>query len=639
VGSLDQDLVAAICSGAPPFHRLRHPAFRATRRAGRSERHTALEWLQIACVGPDDTDNLAAAISLDPDTFAQAFTPARLLSDAAPPSWAQHLLMLVELMPKLDREHAHASDPSASLACVLTEPARSLLNWERANIRHLFDEATLQDLSRQLATRILLLSWAVLELETASQENKVWDMGCDAWRQRLTGFTGLTYPMGTAIRQWRQGTLEILTRLQHDLPEVRERLFNGRLLGQVVGIAGDLGDRHDDGRSVAIVTFASGDRIVYKPKDLRCALFMMNFYQHVNNLLHSRYKLPTRIVLQKQNYAWEEFVSERTATSQLETERFFESFGRIIRLLQLLEARDFWMDNLLIRGESPDFADLECVLHPRLKSTQDLKDPDAAAFYEESVTPTAAVSHTIEVSGIGLQDFGALSGPGPRHLPVGSWDSYTDRSDGAFRLENGSLIWEPITHWPRIDGRHAETVNFVDTIEFGYRDMQRILTARAGELQRSCQALLVDGINFPVRVLMRNTWEYMVLLRVSLHPTAALDGNSREVALAQVVRTAPAWINTQRPVDQFRICLAEVGSIRSLDIPQFHNLPSDATLLLPSGDTVTDVFDGASLGRFMGRVNTIEKFDIDAHARILKEQIATIAGQSRTFPPTPDRQH
>jgi len=122
----------------------------------------------------------------------------------------------------------------------------------------------------------------------------------------------------------------------------------------------------------------------------------------------------------------------------------------------------------------------------------------------------------------------------------------------------------------------------------------------------------------PVRVIMRSTWEYLVLLRASLEPVAVLNGNSRELTLAHVLASTPGWVGDSRLKDLFTIASAEIDALRLLDVPQFQSLPSNSDILLPDQSIVENVFDESAYNRLIKRLEDIDSFDVKTHMRILR---------------------
>lgn len=619
-GTLDRDLDQVIARGAPPFQRLTHPAFRAM-PASPGAREYAARWMDG--VGWSSGGPIPP---IEPSVVTQAFAEALIERDVRLPVWADHVATMLNALPEYER--LVSGDPTALFAPSLVSVARRLLNWDHLNADRAFGESVLHDLTYHLATRILLTSWTVLELEVVTQPVPRWDVASGAWRERLESFPGLAYPIGTAIRQWQGYMLELLGRLRQDLGQLRDVLFEGRELGRVTHVAADLGDRHDDGRAVAVVSFESMDRVVYKPKDLSSGAFLMRVVRLINQHLPVDRRLAHREIVCRAGYGWERYVGQRMSVTRAEARRFFAAFGRTLRVIQLVEARDFWIDNLLIDGDTPVFADLECILHPRLRVPAGrLRHDDN----EESIAATAAVSYQLKVADSGLQDFGALSGPGPRRLPVGTWTGYGDRVNGDFRLSQGKVVWEPSLPWPRIDGVPAFAPDYFQDILNGYVEMQHVIRACAPDLSAGCLPLLSEPAPWRIRVLMRNTFEYLSLLRLSLQPTAVLDGNEREISLTRAVVTIPHWIGIADD-DRRAIAWSEVASLRRLDIPQFHNAPQAGMLDLPTGGQIADAFAGSGADRLADRLSTIDRFPIERHCAELRAELGKLVPYDLRMP-------
>ncbi len=621
-----EEWAATICRGAPPFERLRHDAFEA-RHGGDPEE--ARRWIATSCgdLGGDEAQVLAA-LGLDREAVERAFAPAALVAGERLPIWAESLVHLVQALPQEPPPSRPGQDSVAVATGAVLGPAAELAAASRAEL----DAEALGGLAAQLATRMLITCGTVLELENLTRAEPLWDFSRNAWLERLHGFPGLSFVLGTAIRQWRQNALELLLRLRRDLPLIEARLLGGAKAGPLVAIDPDLGDRHNDGRSVAVLSFASGFRVVYKPKDQRSAVAFTNLVELLNGASPSL-SLPAPRILDRGAYSWEDYVEQRQATTAAEASRFFHRFGMTLRLLQLVEGRDFWIDNLRVAGDTPVFIDLECVMQPRIEGSGfqiDLPNLDPH-IHEESVMPTGAVTQAINVAGVGRQDFGALAPPGPRALPLGMWSGYHDRDNGNIWLRSGRLFWEPDATWPQLEGRPAEPVDHLEELEAGFREMQGLL-CRSADAISSPQGPLRDIGEAPVRVIMRSTWEYLVLLRASLEPSALLDGNARDLVLANVPASTHKWGDATAVERRATIARAELDALRNLDIPVFHSLPGERALLGP-GMRMPEFFAGTALERLRERVESTASFELDVHLEILSLAVRSIPERTQRIEP------
>lgn len=616
-----RDFLASIAGGCPPFERLDR-AFEPVPGSLAIGRRRFADWLGRAAPSAELRPALIAATGLGAEEIERAFGPARPVEADTLPPWAGCLQSLLTKLPA--EATSHDPDPTHAMAECLVPAAVALLDWRELASRHTYlSTAVLAHLTAQLSTRILLSCWSVLELEENLQDCVAWDLGVRAWLQRLSGFAGLSYILGTAIRQWRQNALEIIQSLDEDFDLLQGAFFGGRAPGRLVSLRCDCGDRHNDGRSVAILGFESGSRIVYKPKNLRCAEMLIRTMAAVD--ARTKACLPVRRILCRAHHTWEEYVEEKQARTAEEAARFFRNYGAVVRLLQFVEARDFWMDNLRVHGDQPVFVDLECILHPRLKARP---EPSLAGgmtlnSYEESALPTAAVTHGITLTDGSVVQFGGLSPPGERKLPLGKWAGYKDRGNGSIWMKNGEIYWHPETVWPLVDGRQAGAEDFIGELECGYREVSEVLGELGAELVSDGGPLAHAGVT-PVRVIMRSTWDYLHYLRGSLEVTALLDGTAREIELAGVVGQAPDWGSGDH-LTRFRIALAEVSALRKLDVPEFHNLPSTSSILTAERKEIAGLFDGTGLDRLRQRAANPSGFDVAGQFAIIADAIHEIA--------------
>jgi lantibiotic modifying enzyme len=536
------------------------------------------------------------------------------------------LLDWLNAMP--DTATAQAGD-YAAVSAAMGQPCLDVLGGQAFWDNHRFvDESVLIGLRSQLAHRLSLAVWAILELEqgispgTPSRIN----VSRDAWIDRLCGFPALMHVVGTIVRNWRLATVELLAHLKSDLALIENELFNDTPLGPLIAIDGDRGDTHDCGRAVAILTFASGARVVYKPKDLRSASGFLELVKGLNQLDPGQ-MLPSRKVLPRAGYGWEEYVPRSRPAGRLTVCDLFERFGMLLRLLQLLGARDFWLDNLIFDGASPVFVDLECILHPSVEG-----------HGGESVLATGAVTELAVGPQGTLCDVGALSGPGWRCLPVGRWPQAPDRFDGEFALQGGYLFWNPDPDWPYIDNRPAEAAEFLDQLESGYRRMQDTLCRNQSELF-GADAAFACLTELPVRAIVRSTWEYLVALRGSLEPTALLSGASREVALARLF-AAPAIVSDGTDAQiAARIAWAEVSALTRLDIPRFGSVPNSKSLFLPEGGEIPNVFERSAAERLARALGNVADFDVDSQVATMRSAIEAMSFERRPSlitTPTPE---
>src|SRR5262249_34403723 len=75
--------------------------------------------------------------------------------------------------------------------------------------------------------------------------------------------------MWVCAKRWLRFSLEFSGHLYSDLSIVSERLKHDLSRDELTAVCMGMGDTHRGGRSVTVLTFSSGFRVVYKPRSLR----------------------------------------------------------------------------------------------------------------------------------------------------------------------------------------------------------------------------------------------------------------------------------------------------------------------------------------------------------------------------------
>jgi lantibiotic modifying enzyme len=127
-----------------------------------------------------------------------------------------------------------------------------------------------------------------------------------------------------------------------------------------------ISDPHNCGRTAAVLTFANGRQLIYKPKDLAVDRAWGAFAKWLKYSGAPWYPdVPT--VVSCELYGWTSFVETQSCTNMAERFAFFTKLGSMLALLHLLGATDCHRENFIAHGAEPVLVDLETLLSPRPK--------------------------------------------------------------------------------------------------------------------------------------------------------------------------------------------------------------------------------------------------------------------------------
>ncbi|MBD0670895.1 DUF4135 domain-containing protein, partial [Streptomyces sp. CBMA156] len=448
------------------------------------------------------------------------------------------------------------------------------------------------------------------------------DASREGWLARLERLPGLAHLVGTACRQWQHTHTELFARLAADRALLVERMWQGEDPGALDSLRGEAGDRHAGGRSVALLHFAGGRSVVYKPKDMRHATAYLGLVERLNRELSL--DLPLRTVLLRsdrgddghaasltgaaeEDYGWEELVPHRPCADRSGFARFYRRLGMTVRLVQLLEGRDLWADNLLADGEHPALIDLECLLYPRVQPPPAVRPEQHGLLddLESTVVRTAmAFQSWTPARGRTTLDIGCLSrlgslevAPGVPALPLPPYRPVLATDDGGTET--------------------ADPWQYTDEVVAGYREMHAALCRIREELAHP-EGPLAGFRGIWVRYIWRHTWDGYKILRASTSPLALDSGATRETVLAGALHgTTPVLAEVPGRTDLAEVVLAEIEAFRELDIPFFRSLTTSSSVFTADGREIPGHFLGTGWQRLGDRVAELAGFDLEGQVAVL----------------------
>ncbi len=556
-------------------------------------------------------------------------------SDALP--WLADLYAAYNTTENVEQPGPHAG------FLVLVAP---LLTWANQHLRHRLDEAIMADATRpfDLATvQAALRETLTLQLAPLLERTLVLEMHVARLQNLLGGETPAArfvaflerlqdrsvalalleeYPvlarqLMTKIEQTTVALVEILQRLVTDWQSIQATFAGGGDPGQLIEIGIGAGDTHRNGRSVAMLRFASGLRLVYKPRSLAVDVHFQELLVWLNE---QGVEPPFRplAVLDQQEYGWVEFIAAAPCQTKAEVERFYVRQGGYLAMLHLLSAADFHFENLIAAGEHPILIDLEALFHPDIME-YDPNQPGELAqqALDQSVLSIGmlpqrmrfhAAAATIDISGIGA----AGTQLTPDKLPV--WEGVgTDE----MRLTRQHVAFSSGGHRPELNGEAIDVRAYAGAVAQGFEQIYRLLLAQRRAFMAT-QGPLARFRDDEVRVVARATRTYALLLQESAHPDLlrnALDRDRLYVRLWKDVTTAPRLA---------RLVQAERQDLHSGDVPIFLAKPGARHLWDSRGQCVADFLAETGLDRVSRRLAAMGDKDLARQLWYIHASFATL---------------
>jgi type 2 lantibiotic biosynthesis protein LanM len=420
------------------------------------------------------------------------------------------------------------------------------------------------------------------------------------------------------IEHWVNFSLEFLTHLSADWREIKNTFSPNKDSGELLEIQGSEGDSHRQGRSVIIAKFSSGFQLVYKPRSLSVDIH----FQQLLTWLNERGANPsfkTINILNRDSHGWVEFITPASCSNQEEIHRFYQRQGGYLALLYILEAVDFHNENSIAAGEHPILVDLESLFHPRVsKNNSTQLNLLANETLDRSVLRVGLLPQKIwsdgEKDGIDISGLGGKEGQiTPYELPY--WEEVgTDQ----MRLKRKQMVIPAQNNLPQLNGSAIDVLDYADDLTAGFTQVYQILKKYRDELlDRDSPITAFSGDR--VRVILRPTRLYAVLLVDSFHPKMLRDALERERLFDRL------WFGFEHQPYLAKLIPAERTDLWNGDIPIFTTHPNSCDLLTSFEETIPNFFEKSGLDLVRDRLQQLHESDLLLQTRIIKASLASLS--------------
>jgi len=584
----------------------------------------------------DRPDFFARRLSIDALTESEfeslTASPHAVVRDD-PPSWIATVERANEMAAEVDRlrgsEHTGPVD-GLELARAFVEPfvtvamgrlfarARAVVHdypsapFDAETATRLFEASLWGQLaSRALKVVILELNVARVEgtLSGATPEERCADFArqlrAGPTRDRVIAeYPVLARSLVSAAEYWEQAAAEFMEHLAADERLLRDTFFDGRELGALDALLSGAGDGHRHGRSVIVAHLSSGARVVYKPRPLDVDLHFAALIEWLN----ARGMSPLLRAVQTISiggHGWSEFIANTPCASSEEVGRFYERFGAYLAVLHALEATDFHYENVIASGEHPSLIDLEALFHPRHDVELGTQEPEWLGWraLQHSVLRAGVLPYRIQASDESSSiDLSAVGGRGgqlsPTRFPV-----LTGAGTDGMRFAREHVRLPDTQNRPALGAEAVDPARYAERVAAGFTAAYRLLVRHRDELVAP-EGPLHRFADDPIRVVLRPTRQYALILSESHHPDVLRDAIERDRLIDRL------WVAIPARPDLERIVAFEHGDLVNGDVPLFTSRPRSRDLFTTHGDVVDGFFRRSGLESAIERIASMGEEDL-----------------------------
>ncbi|MEU0134780.1 type 2 lanthipeptide synthetase LanM family protein [Streptomyces sp. NPDC006296] len=382
--------------------------------------------------------------------------------------------------------------------------------------------------------------------------------------------------------------------------------FAGRGPDSLTEVDPGTGDSHRGGRSVMLLRFADGARLVYKPRPLAA-------HRHFGSVVRWFDSLPgtpgLRVprVLDRGTYGWAEFVEGAPCRSASETTLFYRRLGALLALLHVLDGTDLHHENLIACGAHPVLVDVETLFHPPLTQVPHA-DPAARALHG-SVHRVGLLPQLLIGDATAL-DMSAVGGGRAASSPLET-ASWAAAGTDTMHLVRATGRFAASANRPTLDGAPADPFRFTDALCDGFRAAYTAVADARDELlgPKGLLRLFADD---ETRFVPRPTWTYATLLHESTHPDLMRDAAERQQVFA-LLRTGALGTPALAGLED-----EEIAELWQGDVPVFTTRPDRTDVWSGGGRGLPGPAGPSGLARVEAKVRALDTVDRLDQERIIR---------------------
>ncbi len=413
--------------------------------------------------------------------------------------------------------------------------------------------------------------------------------------------------IATTIDLWVESTAEFLQRLQDDLSAIELTFSDRRSLGKVKKVETSISAPHHGGRSVFFLTFSSGVKVVYKPKDLGLDVTFNQLLDWCNQQDTSLPFKSTQI-LNRQGYGWVEFIEHQPCEDKAAVQRFYKRAGMLLSLLYVLGANKCHKTNVIASSEYLILIDADILMSPVAKSFDESED-----WFKDSVLKTGFLpSWEGNIASANTRDSSALGGIYP--LQINSSREWKFINTDGMQLTPKTTIIPPRNNVVVLEGKTVSPNHYLEEIVTGFEEMYRLLIKHRETLLAETSPLSAFK-SLRSRFIWRPTSAYGLIAKHSLSPQYLRSGVDYSIAIDTLSR---AYLTAEEKPDAWAILPAEMKSLQQQDIPYFTVSCNSDTLEVASAQPTKHFFKTSSYQRLIAKIQSLGEEDLALQIKLIR---------------------
>lgn len=363
------------------------------------------------------------------------------------------------------------------------------------------------------------------------------------------------------IRQYLAYIGEMIDHVRDKHSGLGNLMSDRKIPGKIRSIQCGLGDSHKKGKTVAVITFDGGEKVVYKPRGMGAEQGFNKYIAWMNQHLSQEKRLYEMKVLDGGDYGFAEYIVHEECSSKKEPGLFYYRSGVLMAMLYTLNAKDMHHENMIAKGGYPVMVDLEALFHSNLRYKGKTKERTAYektleqledSVYSIGLLPMPVVNPYKKGEAV---DIGGFSGEQEQESPFPVY-MLSGKDTDEIKIVKGKGSIASQKNIPAYQGKQQESGWYQADIKQGFNDGYHYIMAKKEE---AAGCLGQWFLNTQTRVILRPTYLYSQLGFTGMHPDF----------MRQRVHRYVLFHRFSYQMKEKELVRSEVKDMMNLDIPYF----------------------------------------------------------------------
>ena len=387
--------------------------------------------------------------------------------------------------------------------------------------------------------------------------------------------------------------------------------------GKVSKMGLGVSDPHKGGEGVMILSFESGWKLVYKPRNMDMGLAYNHLLAWINARLEPQLKILA--ILAGEDYGWIEFAPHDACADEAAVERYYERAGMLLGITYVLDSTDFHAENVIACGEHPVLVDFETLLQPQFKNNVEDFDEEKKKAFDltfNSVLRTALLPMTfkgINVPNDSISGFGGI-----KDAKIQTWiqEAVNTNSDKMVLIKIVKEI-EIKSNLPVCNDTIRRLPAYQSAFEKGFHKAYTLL-AESKHLLMGKSSPLSRFRGIGLRLLFRSTQIYALILGGLSKPEYLKDANLYGLRLELLAR---AFLTAGTPPKFWPMLRAERAAMIKGDVPCYEFDSNSDNISVDDDHVIESYFQSSCISSVHQKLTRMGEKDLNEQIVLIQRSI------------------